>query len=259
MRTVLLLFMLLTIPLSTQALTLEDLTSPGAQFTAGPLVFRNFAATFVDRIGDPGISPVNLESIPVVPLDVGGFTLATTFSATGIGSRGILGFNMTFTAETTGFAPIIGLTSSVQDMGAFGFDAFASLEIGGTAFLVQTFPPDNAPDILGSASMHRQLSPTNTLDTSLSTSLHAGAACSPEVPFSCAGSVSFRNPTVTFQVAQVPEPSVFWLFGLVAVGLGGLAAAPATSSRLQLLLFDCGKRAVGRRQRAPTDRHHFRS
>jgi len=46
------------------------------QFTAGPLVFRDFVARVVDVSGDA--LPNNLAFIPVMPLDVGGFTLATT-------------------------------------------------------------------------------------------------------------------------------------------------------------------------------------
>ena len=45
-----LLLVLLIVPPAAQAFTLEDLTVPGAPFTAGPLVFRDFDASVLSTI-----------------------------------------------------------------------------------------------------------------------------------------------------------------------------------------------------------------
>ncbi len=166
-RSVALLLVLLIVPPAAQAFTLEDLTVPGAQFTAGPLVFRDFDASVLSTVS---ASPNSLADISVLPLDVGGFTLETTFFVSGRFETADL--MMTFTVATTGSAPIGGFT---LDVNAFAVGNLAS------AFL--SAPPASlsvlAPKEGGPLSSHVRIDPTDTLGLSLLVSAFEGACWRP--------------------------------------------------------------------------------
>ena len=85
-----------------------------AQFTAGPLVFRDFDIVYLNPTSCCGRWPFTrlFGDISVVPLDVGGFTLASNWEA----SERFVGahLTMTFTAATTVAAPIGDFIFSVQ-------------------------------------------------------------------------------------------------------------------------------------------------
>jgi hypothetical protein len=224
-RSLALLLVLLTVPLAAQAFTLEDLTVPGAQFTAGPLVFSDFTI-FLLRNPSGFALPTSLTDISVVPLDVGGFTLASTWEASGRFSSAEL--LMTFTAATTVAAPISDLIFSVQQVvvdgntGA-GFFAVASITPGGsTPFLSASANPPNPfedfpPEVIGSLSSHVRISPTATSRIDMFVNV-AGGSCSGMV-FPCDdGFARFTDPTLTFAL-EAPEPSAFWLFGLISCAL----------------------------------------
>jgi hypothetical protein len=114
-RSVALLLVLVTVPPTAQAFTLEDLNVAGAEFTAGPLVFRDFTSFLFSTVS---ASPNSLADISVLPLDVGGFSLETSFIASGRFETAEL-----MTVATTGSAPIEGFT---LDVNAFAVGNLAS-------------------------------------------------------------------------------------------------------------------------------------
>ena len=224
-----LLLVLLTIPPAALAATLADLTVPGAQFTAGPLVFRDFDIFYLNPTSCCGCCalPASLADISVVPLDVGGFTLASNWEASGrfVGAH----LTMTFTAATTVAAPIGDFIFSVQqvvvdgNVGA-GFFASAGITPGGPdANLFASANPPNPfenfpPEVIGSLSSHVPISPTATSSFRMDVFIDGGPPCT-GVAFPCDdGFVRFADPGLTF-VLQTPEPSAFWLLGLISCGL----------------------------------------
>ena len=146
-RSVALLLVLVTVPPTAHAaLTLADLIVPGAKFTAGPLVFSDFATDFIRT--NQNVSPVSLTDISVVPLDVGGFTLGSTWEAIGRGASASMAL-MTFTTQTTGSAPIGDVILSVDQVvvaGNIGAAVFA------TAFM---YPSGPNTSFVGSGAPHR--------------------------------------------------------------------------------------------------------
>jgi hypothetical protein len=238
-RSVALLLVLLTIPPSAHAaLTLEDLRVPGAQFAAGPLVFRDFNINYLPNSTCCGCCalPASLADISVVPLDVGGFTLGSNWAASGRFVAAEL--RMTFTAATTVSAPIGDLILSVEQVvvvGNIGAGLFALAGTTprgpGTSLSASANPLDpfvlNPPLEIGSLSSHARISPTATSGFFMDV-LTFGGACS-GFAYPCDdGFVTFTDPTLRFAL-EAPEPSVFWLFGLISCTLPFLRRRVAVS------------------------------
>jgi hypothetical protein len=220
-----LLLVLLTIPPAAQAFTLEDLTVPGAQFAAGPLVFSDFTI-FFSRNPSCCALPTSLTDISVVPLDVGGFTLASTWEASGRFSSAEL--FMTFTAATTVAAPIGDVILSVQQVvvdGNTGAGFFASAGISGgvqgTNLFASANPPNPfenfPPEVIGSLSSQFRIGPTATSRFRMDVTTFGGACSGMEFPCDD-GFARFTDPRLTF-VLETPEPSAFWLLGLISCAL----------------------------------------
>lgn len=223
-RSVALLLVLLIVPPAAYAFTLEDLNVAGAEFTAGPLVFRDFTISLLRACCFS--LPTSLTDISVVPLDAGGFTLASTWATSGeFESAELL---MSFTAATTVSAPIGDLILSVEQVVVDGnigaaFGASAGITPGGpsTSVFASANPPnqfeDFPPEVIGSLSSHVRISPTATSRFGMVVSTYGGA-CS-GMTFPCDdGFVTFTDPTLRFAL-EAPEPSAFWLLGLISCAL----------------------------------------
>ena len=223
-RSVALLLVLLIVPPAAQAFTLEDLTVPGAQFTAGPLVFSDFTIFLLRNPSGFALPTSFLTDISVVPLDVGGFTLASTWEASGEFASAQL--TMTFTAATTVSAPIGDLILSVEQVvvaGNIGASLGASAGTSGfrTSFFASANPPHPfepfPPEVIGSLSSHVRISPTATSRFGMEVSTYGGA-CSGFAHPCDDGFVTFTDPTLRFAL-EAPEPSAFWLLGLISCAL----------------------------------------
>ena len=153
-RCVIVLFSILAAPLYGHAVTLQDLTIPGASFTASPATYTDFQILFSRTFGT---TPLSLADVNITPFGAG-FVLSPSFSA--IGKAEDIDLHMHFTvhsASITGF----GVGGTVIAGGGGGGTLFARDDIGDTAggsvstteFQQATFFPISQFDVIAPTSI----------------------------------------------------------------------------------------------------------